>query len=127
MQNSIVCRLCTSERFEPHFTKDGYRIQKCLQCGLTQVTNPPLPSAVEFNYDQAFFDKYYQQLQTDTRRQEYEYKKFTHRLEEIEKWAQDKSKILDIGCSFGFFLNSAQKRGWEAYGIEISGFDIRPL
>lgn len=29
-------------------------------------------------------------------------------------------KILDVGMGLGFFLNDAQKRGWQIYGIEPS-------
>jgi len=32
----------------------------------------------------------------------------------------EKGKILDIGCSFGDFLNELQKRDFEAWGIDIS-------
>jgi 2-polyprenyl-3-methyl-5-hydroxy-6-metoxy-1,4-benzoquinol methylase len=29
-------------------------------------------------------------------------------------------KILDIGCSIGIFLLTAQERGFETYGVDIS-------
>lgn len=31
-----------------------------------------------------------------------------------------KGKILDIGCSYGFFLETAKKRKWDIYGVEIN-------
>ena len=31
----------------------------------------------------------------------------------------DERKILDIGCSHGYFLEYTQKRGWKSYGIDV--------
>lgn len=120
MKNPTVCRICSSERFEPRFEKNGFRIEKCLDCCLTQVTNPPQASEIDSYYDNDFFDKHYQNLQTDPKKQSYEYKKFNYRLEEIEKRTRGKGTILDVGCSFGFFLDAAKKRDWKPYGVEIS-------
>jgi SAM-dependent methyltransferase len=29
-------------------------------------------------------------------------------------------RLLEVGCSWGFFLENARKRGWEVHGIELS-------
>lgn len=122
MKDTTVCRICSSERFEPRFEKNGFRIEICLHCGLAQVTNPPSPSEIDSYYDDNFFDKHYQKLQTDPKRQGYECRKFNYRLEEIEKRTRGNGTILDVGCSFGFFLDAAKKRGWKIDGVEISEF-----
>lgn len=33
-------------------------------------------------------------------------------------------KVLDIGCSLGFFLEALDKRGYDTYGMDISEFAI---
>lgn len=33
-------------------------------------------------------------------------------------------RILDLGCATGFFLDEARKRGWDAYGVELSNWAV---
>ncbi len=40
-------------------------------------------------------------------------------MQEIEQFKPEKGAILDVGCSFGFFLDTARSRGWKVVGIEI--------
>ena len=122
MGSRRACRICSSEGLQPRFIKDGFRIEKCMNCGLMQVTNPPAPSEIGSYYENGFFDEHYSKLQTDPKRLAYEYEKFNFRLKEIEKRTTGKGRILDVGCSFGFFLDVARKRGWKVYGVEISEY-----
>ena len=32
----------------------------------------------------------------------------------------DTRSILDVGCGFGYFLESASQHGWDTYGVEIT-------
>lgn len=43
----------------------------------------------------------------------------SHYLSFLERYAT-KADLLDIGCSTGIVLKSAQERGWGIYGIEIN-------
>lgn len=40
-------------------------------------------------------------------------------LDSIELYKTEKGKILDIGCSTGFFLDIAKRNGWTTSGIEL--------
>ena len=122
MTNFAKCRICFSETFDLRFVKNNFRIEQCCRCGLTQVTNSPPSSEIDSYYDEDFFTKFYDRLLNDPKRQAYEYNKFNFRLEEIEQFIPHKGKILDVGCSFGFFLDAARGKGWQPFGVEISEF-----
>ncbi len=45
---------------------------------------------------------------------------FREKLALIERFKPGKGRILDIGCSYGFFVEEALGRGWDAFGCEIN-------
>jgi len=44
---------------------------------------------------------------------------FTKKLQIIESLGYG-GKLFDVGCALGFLMEAAEKRGWSAFGIEIS-------
>jgi 2-polyprenyl-3-methyl-5-hydroxy-6-metoxy-1,4-benzoquinol methylase len=40
-------------------------------------------------------------------------------LRELEKKFLKKGRLLEVGCSWGFFLNAARRDGWQTTGIEL--------
>ena len=43
-------------------------------------------------------------------------------LDKLESYRK-LNRIIDIGCSYGYFLAEAKRRGWEAFGVEISKYE----
>jgi len=43
----------------------------------------------------------------------------------LEEKIQAKSKVLDIGCAFGFFLKLCDEYNLKTYGLDISDYAIR--
>jgi 2-polyprenyl-3-methyl-5-hydroxy-6-metoxy-1,4-benzoquinol methylase len=68
-------------------------------------------------YDDSYFDLYRKRRQFRLRRSEAR----LSRIEVIKK----PGRLLDIGCSLGYFVEAALRRGWEAEGIEISPYAAR--
>jgi 2-polyprenyl-3-methyl-5-hydroxy-6-metoxy-1,4-benzoquinol methylase/ribosomal protein S27E len=118
----IPCDNCGSDRFTTLAEWNQLsQVVQCRQCGL-QLVNP-IPG-------KDYLDRLYQQdeeehpyyrnylLERTERRKSYD-KQYHRRLQLIEKYAQGKGKLLDIGCGGGFFLKAAEERGWDPHGIDI--------
>ena len=118
----VTCNLCGGCDEAQLFVKESLRIVRCRQCGLVYV-NPRLPqSEIAQQYNESYYTagSYPDYL---GERAGYE-QTFERRLVEIERLVPP-SRILDVGCAFGFFLNVAEKRGWEAHGIDLSPVGCR--
>lgn len=118
----MKCVACDSYTFQLIFEKNSCQIEKCLVCGLVQVTNRPSKEEVVAIYDKDFFETYYRELENNRKKQRYEYLNFNNKLDQIEKRTAKKGNILDIGCSFGFFLDAARQRGWTVAGIDLAEY-----
>ena len=118
----MACLICGSEAFQFLFEKNNCRIEKCSICDLVQVTNIPPMEQVEEGYDEDFFEKYYKDLESNQKRQRYVYLNFHNKVDQIEKRIIERGKILDVGCSFGFFMDVARQRGWTVAGIDVSKY-----
>lgn len=110
------CILCGAADAQPFFEKDGYRLVRCRSCALVFVANPPTPEELRRFY--SFAEGYgvesrddpaeIARLQTLGRRH----------LEALHRLAAPPGRLLDVGCSAGFFLDAARSAGWEVRGLE---------
>lgn len=118
----IPCDHCGSERFST-LTKwnNLSQVVRCGHCGLQFVN--PMPN-------KEFLDQLYRQdgeehpyyrnyLRERTERKKSYDKQYHRRLQLIEKYRRGKGKLLDIGCGGGFFLKTAEERGWDPHGIDV--------
>jgi 2-polyprenyl-3-methyl-5-hydroxy-6-metoxy-1,4-benzoquinol methylase len=51
---------------------------------------------------------------------ELKHEHFRHRLAEFDSRFPPPGRMLDLGCSCGYFLDVALERGYDAYGVEFS-------
>lgn len=94
----------------------------CTACGFAHVL--PLPSVEDLKrlYSEKFYgeDKtsYLAEMEEDRAWWDMVY---SERLETVEALLNrsGECRILDVGCSFGFFLTAARSRGWDTVGIEL--------
>jgi SAM-dependent methyltransferase len=87
------------------------QLVRCRRCGF-QYVNPRLRSDLIFSSYTAGDDPtYVSQLEARERT-------FARSLEEIERAAGGKGKLLDIGTAAGAFVAAARSAGWDAEGCE---------
>jgi len=117
------CKLCGSSTSEPFFFKDGYELRRCSGCGLVRVANPPGPDELARLY--SYSSGYGSESTTAA-----------HALRRVRRWAESHlqvldrhrrppGRLLDVGCSNGYFLEAAAGRGWDAEGIDVNEDSVR--
>lgn len=120
-----LCYLCKKASPRLFFTKLGYNILRCESCKLLTL---------DFHEDyNAFLHSYYQKgyYTGDKKIRAYAnyaedkpniIKNAHNILAKIKKLKPQASKLLDVGCAMGFFMEEAQKLGFDPYGIEVSTY-----
>lgn len=106
------CPLCSTQTLEHRWDVDGYDIVRCKECGLLFVRNSPSSKELARFYDSGE-DPVYSDDNRD--RLDHYYLELRKR---IEKMVPPPGRILDVGCSGGWFLEAMA--GWECYGCEIA-------
>ncbi len=115
------CGLCKSNRYAIFKEIDGYKLVKCRNCGLIYLNPRPGQEEISKQYSA----KYHigkllgQEPKTEFEIEE-EINKNAGRTDEIVRQFGTRGKLLDIGCSAGFFIASLKRRGWDVTGIDIS-------
>ncbi|MCE5324535.1 class I SAM-dependent methyltransferase [bacterium] len=108
----IICNLCGSNVTSVLVSKGGHKVYQCGKCSLAFTW--PQPEAIADQYDASYFDLY-------RRRRSFRLKRGDSRLRKIEL-IREPGRLLDIGCSLGYFVEAANTRGWCASGVEISPY-----
>lgn len=111
------CLHCGSPRRHEVTCFDGYHLQQCSDCGLAYVSDPPTESELRRYY--SFALGYHTEFTTsETARREH----LARGLEYLPYLTRHirRGRLLDVGCSAGFFLEVARNAGWEVAGLELS-------
>ncbi|TGL36832.1 class I SAM-dependent methyltransferase [Leptospira koniambonensis] len=108
--------------YRSEFGNFDLSIQTCKTCGFQAQFPRPEPESL-------YTEEYYTGNQEFTYRDERKTEKFDRyvwfaRLKNISKF-KSSGNFLDIGCSFGGFLECAKEKGFMPYGVEISPFSAK--
>lgn len=136
MKKSIeTCYLCKSKSIKFAFRKLSHDFWLCHNCGLY---------ALNFGYDyDKFIKDYYQKGYFTGDKKliayaDYEGDKpivsrnMRNYIERISRYLRSAGlenskkplKMLDCGCAMGFFMEQAQRLGYDAYGIDVSKYAV---
>lgn len=121
------CPLCRSGLFLNHFdatdhsvSKETFRLCKCSNCGLI-FTNPrPDAESIGKYYE---FDEYISHQDKSNNLTNVLYKQVRKitlkgKIDLLKQYSPENSEVLDYGCGTGYFLQTAQNKGYSTTGIE---------
>jgi len=116
-QNNLNCPLCKNRINKVIHRRQENTFFLCLKCNLTYMKN--FTDSFEYNQDY-FFKDYKKQYGLTYLEDFFNIKNIAKtRLDIIEKYKKE-CNILDIGCSYGPFLQEAKERSFNCHGIEIN-------
>lgn len=107
-----TCNVCGAQVDRILLTKDELDVHQCPDCGL--AFTHPQPESVAEQYDDSYFEIY-------RKRRDFRLRRSDARLTRIET-IRKPGRLLDVGCSLGYFVEAAMRRGWDARGVEISSY-----
>lgn len=111
-ENKNRCVLCGQASNETCIHKDGYSYIICKYCGLIYLTPQPSPKELKNFYNITYQVDFKRNKKTTSQKARWF-------LNEIGKFAKPGS-LLELGCSYGFFLKKAKEDGWKVKGLEWS-------
>lgn len=115
----IICPVC-GEIATSYCQKDSATYYRSPKCGL--IFQSPLPTTHDMityaqeEYTSGVYKEYVQA-------RDLKYATFRYRLPKIQALLLNNGKngkLLDVGCSCGYFIDVALEAGFDAYGIEFS-------
>lgn len=112
------CVGCGGAAADSLFNKNGYDIVRCKECSLVYVGNPPTPEQLKELY--SFESGYHEKVTTRGEAQAGFLSRAADQYAFVKSLGSAKGKVLDVGCSVGFFLACAQRDGWDVAGVEFS-------
>lgn len=111
----MICILCEEQTFKRiiSFNNEKTDVVKCNNCGLVMLNPIVKPDKEGDDYKKLEIDSFYNYLK------ELRTAQFSKDMRIIQKYVPS-GKLIDIGCSYGFFLDLAKKKGFQTIGIEPS-------
>lgn len=119
---SAQCLVCSTNSEKPFTNKNGHDVFRCQTCGFMYVW--PVPVSTDEVYSQEYFQGArqgfgYVNYQEDKAGMRSTFERF---LAKINEMVPQKGLLLDVGAATGFFMGIAKDNGWNASGVEISGW-----
>ncbi|OGG33826.1 hypothetical protein A3I80_01205 [Candidatus Gottesmanbacteria bacterium RIFCSPLOWO2_02_FULL_40_10] len=116
------CRLCNSEKLDFFLMENNYKLYRCSFCKVVSIY--PQPTKIEL---EKFNKNKYNSLQNKKAYFSAKNKLYERaRLDDgfIKKF-KPRGILLDVGCSYGFYLDVFGKSGFQVQGIELAPIAIK--
>lgn len=120
------CYLCQT-KMVPFLRKNGYLIFECPNCGLKSTDlNEDYEKFVKNYYAKGYYtgDPRYAAYASYASDKWHIKKNLSKFIKKILKYKKS-GKLLDVGCAMGYFVEMAEKEGFDAFGFDASGFAVK--
>lgn len=123
------CAICETAGRQLLYELETGRLERCSGCGTVQRANLVEGTAAEALYDDDSYLEapYFEAVKAGAPRNREPYlvyRRVLDRLAEQRSGApagrSGRGRLLDLGCSYGAFLELASEVGWRTFGIELS-------
>jgi len=108
------CYLCGNDELAMVYALQEFSVVRCRQCNLTFTLLPDQHAARQNNsecYGAEHWGRTYFRAKKKLGR------RYRHLAQLIGTYKQT-GRLLDVGCSLGFFLETARESGFDVYGVE---------
>ncbi len=115
------CPVCNSHNELEMFYKEGGRYVKCHDCAMVYL-NPVFKDTALKDYYERNHAIQSEIVETDI--DDFYINIYSKGIGSIKNVYPNVSNILDVGCSSGVFLDIAQVKGLETYGVELNKTEV---
>lgn len=118
------CVSCGSQSWMRFLKVGGFVIEECQVCrlGRTRITRKDKEKV-----DEKFYGDEYRAFYTDQKTRAFLKKRFRKRIKRALPHLEGVEKVLDVGCSYGHFLEVAKDFGWDVVGLEPNMYIYKHL
>jgi len=118
----INCILCGSANRIVLYSRNEWKVYKCIKCNLGVLDPQPDNEELANLYQQEYFQSHYNsELLPGSPEMKKRISQEKHRLRFFKKFKK-KGNVLDIGCGRGYFLLACLEQGYKVEGIDINFF-----
>lgn len=117
----MFCTICGSGKIIESFNIGESVLYKCNNCEVEFLHPQPSAKKLKDIYEKEYYNSWGLNDKSFSITREMKYSTGIKHLKEIHN-IQSSGMLLDIGCAFGFFLEAARNKGFDAYGVEFSSY-----
>ena len=117
------CYICGSDKIKSLYDFMEIKIMECKSCRVNFLNPFPDYEKIKSIYTKEYYNSWGINNNTESLSK---MKKTTARnwLDKVCKYKKS-GKLLDVGCAMGYFMETADERGLEPYGVELSEFSYK--
>jgi 2-polyprenyl-3-methyl-5-hydroxy-6-metoxy-1,4-benzoquinol methylase len=109
----VSCPVCKGAQLRVIARLEGAVLKKCRRCNLVinEYANAPAEKEYYKGQYEELYETYYKHFRS---------KQFDLFFKGVKELGLKGNRVLDIGCSYGLFLEKAKAQGFDALGLEPS-------